>query len=69
MECDIGKWLDELGLGKYTDVFAEHEVDLDVLPELEETDLEKIGIPLGPRKKILKAMMTCNDSKAMWKTY
>ena len=56
MARDIGEWLDGLGLGKYADVFVEHEVDLEVLPELTEPDLEKIGIPLGPRKKLLKAM-------------
>ena len=56
MARDIVEWLDGLGLGKYAGVFVEHEVDLEVLPELAELDLEKIGIPLGPRKKLLKAM-------------
>ena len=56
MARDIGEWLEGLGLGKYADVLVEHEVDLDVLPELTEPDLEKIGMPLGPRKKLLKAM-------------
>ncbi len=56
MARDIDEWLDGLGLGKYADVFVEHEVDLEVLPELTEPDLEKIGIPLGPRKKLLKAV-------------
>ena len=53
MAHDIGEWLEGLGLGKYDDVFVEHEIDLEVLPELTEPDLEKIGIPLGPRKKLL----------------
>ena len=43
MVRDIDEWLEGLGLGKYAGVFKEHEVDLEVLPELAEPDLEKIG--------------------------
>ena len=53
---DIEQWLNNLGLGKYTEVFLEMEVDMEILPEITDTDLEKAGIPLGPRKKILKAI-------------
>ena len=56
MNRDTSKWLEDQGLGKFADLFAEHEVDMDVLPELGEPDLEKIGVPLGPRKKLLKAI-------------
>src|SRR4051794_20134852 len=47
--------LGRLGLGKYGDVFAAHDVDLDVLSELTDADLEKLGISLGDRRRILKA--------------
>ena len=53
---DIGAWLRGLGLGQYEAAFRESEIEADVLPELTETDLEKIGLPLGPRKRILKAI-------------
>ena len=53
---DIGAWLRCLGLGQYEARFRESEIEGDVLPELTETDLEKIGLPLGPRKRILKAI-------------
>jgi class 3 adenylate cyclase len=53
---DIGAWLRGLGLGQYEAAFRESEIDADVLPELTETDLEKLGLPLGPRKRILKAI-------------
>ena len=36
--------------------FRESEIEADVLPELTEADLEKLGLPLGPRKRILKAI-------------
>lgn len=52
---DMRQWLEQHGLGKYAEILAENEVDFEVLPELKEADLEKIGVPLGPRKKLLKA--------------
>ena len=53
---EIGAWLRGLGLGQYEATFRENEIEADVLPELTDTDLEKIGVPLGPRKRILKAI-------------
>jgi class 3 adenylate cyclase/tetratricopeptide (TPR) repeat protein len=53
---DIAAWLRGLGLQRYEAAFRENEIDRDVLPELGEGDLEKIGIPLGPRKLLLKAI-------------
>jgi hypothetical protein len=51
-------WLKDLGLEKYAGVFERDEIDLDVLAQLSEADLEKIGLPLGPRKKLLGAIAT-----------
>jgi hypothetical protein len=53
---DVAAWLRDLGLGQYESRFRESEIDADVLPELTEADLEKLGLPLGPRKRILKAI-------------
>ena len=53
---DIADWLRELGLERYEPVFRDNEIDWAVLPELTEGDLEKLGLPLGPRKKLLKAI-------------
>ena len=44
---DLGEWLKGLGLGQYEATFREHEIYADVLPDLTEADLEKIGLPLG----------------------
>ena len=55
---NINHWLKELGLEKYIPLFVEQEIDETVLAELSEQDLEKLGLPLGPRKKILKAINT-----------
>jgi predicted ATPase/class 3 adenylate cyclase len=53
---DIGAWLRGLGLGQYESAFRDSEIEADVLSELTETDLEKLGLPLGPRKRILRAI-------------
>jgi class 3 adenylate cyclase/pimeloyl-ACP methyl ester carboxylesterase len=53
---EISHWLDELGLGRYSVIFAENDIEWEVLPELSEHDLEKLGLSLGHRKKLLKAV-------------
>ena len=53
---DLGEWLMGLGLGQYEATFREHEIDADVLPDLTEADLEKIGLPLGARKRLMKGI-------------
>ena len=53
---DVGEWLRNLGLGKYEPEFIENVIDLDVLPELTEDDLEKLGMPLGDRKRFIRAI-------------
>ena len=52
----ITTWLDGIGLAQYANVFAENAIDLDVLPDVTEADLEKLGVPLGHRKRILRAI-------------
>ena len=53
---DVGGWLRNLGLGEYESAFIENAIDTDVLPELTERDLEKLGVPLGDRKRLIKAI-------------
>ena len=52
----ISAWLDHLGLGRYAAAFDENAVDLDVVSELTEVDLERMGVALGHRKRILRAI-------------
>lgn len=52
----LQSWLESLGLGKYAPAFAVHEVELGDLTELSEDDLREIGLPIGPRRRILKAL-------------
>ena len=53
---DVASWLRNLGLAQYESTFVENAIDVDVLPELSETDLEKLRIPLGHRKRLVKAI-------------
>ena len=52
----IADWLQKLGLGQYAQTFAENEIDVSVLPHLTDQDLKDIGVPLGPRRKMLAAI-------------
>jgi class 3 adenylate cyclase len=52
----IADWLERLGLGQYTQRFAENEIDVTVLRHLTDQDLREIGVPLGHRRKILAAI-------------
>ena len=52
----IRQWLEQLRLSQYADVFAENDVDLEALRFLTESDLEKLGVSLGNRKKLLNAI-------------
>ena len=40
----------------YVQRFAENRIDLSVLPDLTDQDLEKLGVVLGDRRKILRAI-------------
>jgi class 3 adenylate cyclase len=53
---DLGDWLRNLGLGQYEELFRANEIDADILPELTDLDLEKLGVPLGHRKRLLRAI-------------
>lgn len=49
-------WLESQGLGKYRQVFAENDVDFDVLDSLTENDLRELGLSLGDRRRLRVAV-------------
>ncbi|XP_043723293.1 uncharacterized protein LOC122670471 [Telopea speciosissima] len=53
----VGSLLHSLGLGKYAILFQAEEVDMTALRQMGDNDLKELGIPMGPRKKILLAVM------------
>src|SRR5215468_6449950 len=55
----IADWLEKLGLGQYAQRFAENDIDFEILSDLTDQDLEKIGVTsLGHRRKLLRAITT-----------
>ncbi len=59
MADDIAHWLEGLVLGQYAQAFEENYIDWEVLTELTDADLEKIDVPLGHRKKLLRRSLNC----------
>src|SRR6202790_1845774 len=52
----IADWLKNLGMAEYAERFAENRIDFSVLPDLTDHDLEKLGVLLGDRRKMLRAI-------------
>eukprot|EP01063_Lacrimia_lanifica_P026944 TRINITY_DN3719_c0_g1_i17.p1 TRINITY_DN3719_c0_g1~~TRINITY_DN3719_c0_g1_i17.p1 ORF type:complete len:944 (+),score=186.00 TRINITY_DN3719_c0_g1_i17:291-3122(+) len=49
----LAAWLEDAGLAKYGTAFDEHEIDMESLGLLSEEDLVAMGLPIGPRRKVL----------------
>jgi hypothetical protein len=52
----ITEWLASFELSEYAGRFAENGIDISVLPDLTEQDLKDIGVLLGHRRKMLRAI-------------
>jgi predicted ATPase/class 3 adenylate cyclase len=52
----IAEWLASIGLGEYAQRFADNAIDLSVLRDLTEQDLKDLGVLLGHRRKMLRAI-------------
>lgn len=59
-DASVDEFLMSLGLEKYLLSFQAEEVDMAALNHMTDEDLKAMGIPMGPRKKILLAL----ESKA-----
>ena len=53
---DVGGWLRGLGLGQYEANFRDNKIDFDVLADLTDGDLQELGVPLGDRRRLLRAI-------------
>ena len=56
MTTSIADWLKQLDLERYTALFVDNEVDLQTLKVLSDADLKEMGLPFGPRKRLLAAL-------------
>src|SRR5262245_14238713 len=52
----IAEWLASIGLSEYAQRFADNGIDLSVIRDLTEQDLKDLGVLLGHRRRILRAI-------------
>jgi class 3 adenylate cyclase len=52
----VAEWLASIGLSEYAQRFAENAIDLSVVRDLTEQDLKDLGVLLGHRRKIMRAI-------------
>lgn len=55
-QLTVAALLQSLGLAKYLIMFQAEEIDMTALRHMDDDDLKELGIPMGPRKKILLAL-------------
>lgn len=61
---DLSELFVNLGLGKYTDVFQQQEIDLATFLTLTDNDLKELGIStFGARRKMLLAISDLNQNR------
>jgi class 3 adenylate cyclase len=60
---DISAWLRELGLERYEQAFRKNDIAFAVLPELTEQDFKDLGVSLGHRRLLLKAIRALADDQ------
>ena len=53
---EVADWLKTLGMSEYAERFAESDIDTSVLCELTDQDLKELGVSLGHRRKMLRAI-------------
>src|SRR5215470_11529310 len=61
----IADWLEKLGMSEYAQRFAENRIDFSVLPDLTDQDLKDLGVVLGDRRKILRAIVGFKSTEAV----
>ena len=61
---EIADWLRGLSLERYAETFRDNAIDVAVLPDLSESDLEKLGVLLGHRKIMLSAIAALRGGAA-----
>jgi class 3 adenylate cyclase len=52
----VTDWLEKLGLGQYAQRFAENDISFVILPDLTDQDLKDVGVSLGHRRQLLRAI-------------
>ena len=56
------EWLVSIGLGEYAQRFADNAIDLSTLRDLTDQDLKELGVLLGHRRKMLRAIAELGET-------
>jgi len=60
----VTRWLDQLDLGDYATAFAENDIDLELLPDLDHESLIHLGVKSsGHRVRIMKAAQALHSGE------
>jgi class 3 adenylate cyclase/tetratricopeptide (TPR) repeat protein len=60
---DIGTWLLSIELGEHEELFVRNDIDIDIVRDLTEGDLVALGLSLGHRKRLLRAIRAMEPVK------
>ena len=58
----VREWLASIGMSEYAELFSTNRIDFAVLPDLTDHDLERLGVVLGDRRKILRAIRELGEA-------
>jgi class 3 adenylate cyclase/predicted ATPase len=60
----IADWLEKIGMAEYAERFAENDIDMAVLPDLTDQHLKDLGVSLGHRLKMRRAIRDLSNVSA-----
>jgi phage portal protein BeeE len=52
----IADWLESLGMSEYAERFGENDIDIEVLGDLTDADFDRLGVSIGHRRKMMRAI-------------
>src|SRR5215475_2289195 len=61
----VEDWLASLGMSDYAQRFADNDVDASVLRDLTDQDLRELGVSLGHRRRMLRAIAEMTDASSV----
>src|SRR5438445_13420989 len=64
MSDELRCWLEQIGLAQHAETFAASDIDLDVLPDLSDEDLKELGLSLGHRRRLLRAIAELSSGRS-----
>ena len=65
MADELRLWLQRIGLGQLAETLAANDIDLDILPDLSDEDLKELGLSLGQRRRLLRAIAELSSKRSL----